>query len=431
MNYFQQIFGNSKVRNKVFYTLAILVIFRIGTYIPVPMVNQAALASFSSSANGIFDFINILGGGAFKQFSIFAMSVSPYITASIIVQLLSMDVIPALSAWNKEGVNGKKKLNMTTRVLSLVFAFVQGLAIAIGLNAYTNGQLLTVTNGDFWPFILIATVLTAGTAILVWLGDQITKKGIGNGISMLIMAGIISQLPGQISTIWTTYTTTPIDWLNIVTMVIVYALMFALMILVIYMQEATRKIPIQHANVSSRAIGANAKSNFLPLKVNSAGVVPVIFASALISLPVTIASFFPENTTAIWINENMQLTNWAGFSLYIVLIISFCFFYAFIQVDPEKMAKNLAKQNTFIPAVRPGKATETYLSTVLTRLTFVGALYLAFLAAIPLVIGIVTGLPASVQIGGTSMIIVAGVAIETTKQIERISSSRQYKGYFS
>lgn len=419
----------SKLAKRIWFTVFILFIFRLGAMIPTPLINGEALRSYmesSSGAGGLFDFINLIGGGSFKRFSVFAMSVSPYITASIIVQLLSQDVIPILSRWGKEGVNGKKKSHMLTRVLSLILAFVQAIAIALGFNAYTNGTLLTITNGDYTPVILVAIILTAGTAILIWLGDLITKHGIGNGISIIILAGIISQLPSEIMNIWNTYMVEGATATNYATMILVYLILLLLVVIVVYMQEATRKIPIQYANVTAKESAVSDK-NYLPLKINSAGVIPVIFASAIISLPVTVAGFFSATDWGKWVTENLTLTaNW-GFALYVVMTIAFTFFYAYVQIDPEKMSENLGKQNAFIPNVRPGEETRKYISGVLGRLTCSGAIYLAVVVSIPLILSRVAGI--NVIIGGTSIIILAGVALETVKQMRMQSSSRSYTNF--
>lgn len=410
------------------FTLFVLLIYRLGSLLPVPFINQAAWQqSFADQDGSIFDFLNVLGGGAFKQFSIFALSVSPYITASIVVQLLSQDVVPVLTRWQKEGVNGKRKRGTLTRILALVLGFTQGLALAISYNIADSGKLLTVA-GNYEIFVYVAIMLTAGTAVLMWLSDMITKHGIGNGVSMIILSGIISQLPSQITNIWDhfngdTSTFANGQWISAA----MYVFLLLTMIIVVYMQEAERRIPIQYTN-ATMLTKVKKSVTYLPLKLNSAGVIPVIFANAIITLPITISSlFFKDSTQGQWIIQNLKMTETIGFSLYLGLTFIFTYFYSFIQIDPEKVAENLGKQNSFIPGVRPGEETQKYVSKVLWRITTVGAIYLTLLVALPVLIEMF--LEVQISLGGTSIIILTGVALETVRQMRNQYTVQKYTNY--
>ncbi|MGL5041920.1 MAG: preprotein translocase subunit SecY [Culicoidibacterales bacterium] len=412
---------------RILFTIFILFIFRLGSVLPVPFINQAVWQrSFANQGGGLFDFLDFLGGGAFKQFSIFALSVSPYITASIVVQLLSQDVIPILTRWQKEGVNGKRKKGTLTRILSLILAFTQGTALALSYNMASGGATLT-TAGNNFIFVYVAIILTAGTAVLMWLADLITKRGLGNGVSMIILAGIISQLPNQFVTIWKHFNgETPIANGQILS-VLMYVFLLLLVIIVVYMQEAERRLPIQYTN-ATMLTKVKKSVTYLPLKLNSAGVIPVIFANAIITLPITISSiFFASNETGKWIITNLKMTAPIGLTLYLVLTFLFTFFYSFIQIDPEKVAENLAKQNSFIPSVRPGKETQKYVTKVLWNITTVGAIYLTLLVATPVLIEMFLGV--QISLGGTSIIILTGVALETVRQLRNQSSVQKYTNF--
>jgi len=415
---------NIDLRKRILFTLLIFVVYRVGSYIPVPMINTTVLgAMINTSALG---FIDALSGGALKRFSLFAMSISPYITASIVIQLLQMDVIPTLSEWAKEGETGKRKLNQLTRYMALVLAFIQSITMAIGFNLMYGGILLQ--SHSIWAYIYIAIVMTAGTAVLLFLADQITSKGIGNGTSMIIVAGIVSRLPVMIGDLYTYYLS-DITLTNVLAAISIIALLVLTIIAVVYLQNATRKIPIQYANRHNAAQLSGRKDSFIPLRLNSAGVIPVIFAVSLVSLPLTIVSFFPESGVTNVLQAVFDYTRPIGFILYVALIIGFTYFYAFVQVSPEKVAENLKKQGSYIPGVRPGVDTEEYLSKVLSRITFIGAIYLVIIACLPILLGILTDLPPSIQIGGTSLLIVVGVAIETAKQIQTKTMDQKYQGF--
>ena len=421
---FSKIWKNADLRKKILFTLMIFVVYRIGSYIPVPTINTSVLEA--SAQTPMLGFFDTLSGGALKRFSLFAMSISPYITASIVIQLLQMDVVPILSEWAKEGETGKRKLNQLTRYVTLVLAFVQAIAMSIGFDLGYQGILLE--SHSVITYLYIALTMTAGTAVMIFLADQITSKGIGNGTSMIIVAGILSRVPYMLNDLYTKYLVN-ITVSNVLAFISVLALLALTIIAVIYLQSATRKLPIQYANRHNSAQLSGRKDSFIPLKLNSAGVIPVIFAASLVSLPLTVVNFLPESGVTNVIKAIFNYQQPIGFILYVVLIVAFTYFYAFVQVSPEKVADNLKKQGSYIPGVRPGVDTEEYLSKVLSRITFIGAIYLVVIAGLPIVFGAITDLPSSVEIGGTSLLIVVGVAIETAKQIQTKTMDQKYKGF--
>ena len=427
MGVLKKTFQNADLRKRILFTLMIFVIYRVGSFITVPGVDNTVL--YGTMDTTVLGFMDVLSGGALSQFSVFAMSISPYITASIVIQLLQMDVIPVLSEWSKEGETGKRKLNQLTRYMSLILAFIQAIVMAIGFNFMVGGVLLQTQ--VWWIYLYIALIMTAGTAILLFLADQITSKGIGNGTSMIIVAGIMSRMPSMVTDIYNRYLT-DITVFNIIGFISVVALMVLTIILVIYLQSATRKLPIQYANRHNSAQLSGQKDSFIPFKLNSAGVIPVIFASSLISLPIMVARFMPGTQTAEILDMifNFQ-ERWIGLLIYVVLIGVFTFFYAFVQVSPEKIAENLKKQGSYIPGIRPGDDTENYVSKILGRVTFIGAIYLIFIASLPILLGFIPRLdmPQSVQIGGTGILIVVGVALETAKQISNRNQEKEYRGF--
>ena len=421
---FSKVWKNADLRKKILFTLMIFIVYRIGSYIPVPTINTSVLEA--SAQTPMLGFFDTLSGGALKRFSLFAMSISPYITASIVIQLLQMDVVPILSEWAKEGETGKRKLNQLTRYVTLVLAFVQAIAMSIGFDISMNGVLLE--SHSIVTYLYIALTMTAGTAVMIFLADQITSKGIGNGTSMIIVAGILSRVPYMLNDLYTKYLAN-ITVSNVLAFVSVLALLALTIIAVIFLQSATRKLPIQYANRHNSAQLSGRKDSFIPLKLNSAGVIPVIFAASLVSLPLTVVNFLPESGVTNVIKAIFDYSQPIGFILYVVLIVAFTYFYAFVQVSPEKVAENLKKQGSYIPGVRPGVDTEEYLSKVLSRITFIGAIYLVVIAGLPILFGAITDLPSSVEIGGTSLLIVVGVAIETAKQIQTKTMDQKYRGF--
>ena len=406
---------NKDIRKRVGFTLMALFVFVVGATIPVPGTEGAI------SDLGIWDLYDAIAGGALKQFSIFALGVMPYISASIITSVLQMDIVPYFTELKESGAAGRQKINQINRYLGLIIAFLQGFAMAF---AFVKGSNVTA-----FTYIKIATILTGGTAFLLWLGDQITQKGIGNGVSLLIMAGIISTIPNMFSS---TFKALVLD--NTSSMAIGIA-SFALFIIayiliivgIVFIECSERRIPIQYANQSSSAYGA--KQNYIPFKLNSASVMPVIFASVIFSIPTFIAGLMDKNSAFVeFVTKYVNYTTPVGFCTYVIIIMLFSFFYTFLTVNPEELSKNLNRQGGYIPGVRPGKETKDYISTVLGRITLVGALFIVLIAGLPIVFGsfIPTSLPSNVSIGGTSILIVVGVALETWKQLESSLVNRSY-----
>lgn len=407
---------NKDLRVRIVFTLFALTIFILGTLIRVPGTDDL------TSNLGFLELLNTMGGGAMKNFSIFALGVMPYITASILMQLLQMDIIPYFTELQKQGHTGRQKLNQITRYAGIAFAFIEGYAFAFAF----------IKNGQPLEYMYIATVLTAGTAFLLWLGDQITQKGIGNGVSLIIMAGILATLPSMFITAFNdlvSFGATQELVLGIIKFVLFVIVYFAIVIGVIYMQEAERKIPIQYANKST-GYGNNAQS-FMPIKINTAGVVPVIFASSLMSVPGIIAQFVKNEGFAVFVQKYLTYTTPVGFVIFALLIFFFAYFYTFIQLKPEEFAKNLSDNGGYIPGIRPGDETKKFISTVLKRITVLGATFLVVIAGLPIIFSSLTSLPTSVTIGGTGLLIVVGVALETYKQLEGSLLTRNYKRGYS
>lgn len=417
------------------FTVLCLFIWRIGVHIQLPFV-EITKEFDSLSETNIFGFLDIFSGGALSQFSVLALGISPYITSSIVVQLLAMDIIPAFKEWSEEGETGKAKLNQWTRYIALFLAFVQALALVIALEVTYSGQLFQyVPNLEYnaFIFVYIALVLTAGTAFTLWLADQITMRGIGNGSSLMIVAGIIAGFPSMFVSLYNQYLGESVSNAptvgNILTFVFIVLLFLAIIVAVVWMEGLQRKIPIQYANRPAASKMRGKQDSDIPLKLNSASVIPVIFASTLMSLPMTILNFVEGES--IWWEMVFSYEKPIGFALYIVLIFVFSFFYSFLQIDPDKMSDNLKKQNAYILGVKPGEETAAFISSVLFKITLLGATYLAVLAALPIVIAQIFDLSASVQIGGTSLMIVVGVAIETVQQLKTESQAQEYHGFMA
>lgn len=419
------------LRRRILFTLFVLIVYRIGAFIPVPNINTAILQATDRQQADVFGLLNTFSGGALFQFSIFAMGIMPYITSSIIVQLLSMDVIPTFAQWAKEGEVGRKKLGQITRYGTIGLGLIQAFGLAIGFNRIYNSQL--VINPDFATYALIALVLTAGTAFLMWLGEQITEFGIGNGISILIFAGIVAQFPSQTQAIYLRLFKDAGDaiFLNVVKLLVILIAIILIVAGTIYVQQGIRKIPVQYAK---RVVGRKmygGQSTHIPLKVNAAGVIPVIFALSLLMFPSTIAQFWRGNPVADWIIKNFNYTQALGMALYVLLIIGFTYFYTFVQINPLQMADQMKKNGGYIPGIRPGKTTAVYLTRVMNRITLSGAIFLAAISILPVAFTTLANLPNSVRIGGTSLLIVIGVALETMKQIESQLIKRHYKGFIN
>ncbi|MBM7646879.1 preprotein translocase subunit SecY [Scopulibacillus daqui] len=413
-----------EIRRKVIFTLLMLIVFRIGTFIPVPNVNSDVIKFNSSS---VFGFLNTFGGGALQHFSIFSMGIMPYITASIIMQLLQMDVVPKFTEWSKQGEMGRRKLTQVTRYGTVILGFIQAIGLSIGFNAQFPGL---IENPSIVTYLLVALVLTAGTTFLMWLGEQITAHGVGNGISIIIFAGIVARIPTSINQIYAQrFEHASNIFLQIVTLLVILLAILIIVVGTIFVQQGVRKLPIQYAK---QTVGRNTyggQSTHLPIKINAAGVIPVIFAISLMITPPTVARFFPSNAFTRWVIHTFDYTTATGMIIYALLIIAFTYFYTFVQVNPEKMADNLKKQGGYIPGIRPGRNTEKYVTRILYRLTLVGSIFLAIIAILPMLFANIAKLPATVQIGGTSLLIVVGVALDTMKKIESQLVKKNYKGF--
>lgn len=416
------------IRQRLLFTFLMLLVFRVGSQITVPGVNSSAIEAIASQ--GLFGMLNTFGGGALSQYSVFALGVSPYITASIVVQLLQMDIVPRFVEWSKQGEVGRRKLNQFTRYFTIVVAFVQSIGLSIGFNALSNYGL--VNNPGPQTYLTIALILTAGTMFLTWIGDMITVHGIGNGVSILIFGGIVARLPQGFYKFYMNYFHgTPLNknWNNLGFTVGLTLAMILIVVYVVVMESAQRRLPIQY---SRRATGSH-ETSWLPLKINSSGVIPVIFASSILMAPATVLNLFQGQMGGKkWFQILMEVFNMQtklGASIYIIMIIVFTYFYAFVQVNPEKVAENLQKQGSYIVNVRPGRETEEYLSTLLIRLSTVGAFYLALISLLPMIASSIWDLPPEIRMGGTSLLIVVGVALEAARQIEGRMVTRRYIGF--
>ncbi|MBR4378395.1 MAG: preprotein translocase subunit SecY [Bacilli bacterium] len=433
------ILKNKEIMTRIMFTIMIFLVIRIGAAITVPGVTvgeELGNAMNSASAVALMD---MLGGGALESFSIFALGVSPYITAQIIIQLLSKDVLPALTELSKQGQYGRKKTEMATRYLTLMLGAVQAYGI---IKTMENGEYVTVNNPGFWTYAYIVTIMLAGAMTVMWLGDQITDKGLGNGISMVIFAGIVRGLPNKIKTAFTTWVGTgevykepPLvikGWILFLLYILAFILILAF---VVFIELAKRKIPVQHTGKSGGQTAAMSRASFLPIKVNSAGVIPVIFASSIMMTPTVIASFISSDTPK-WLGifsytEMYDMGSWKmpwGLLIYITLIMLFAFFYATLQIDPEQLAENFRKNGSYIPGVRPGNETERYVKKVVNRVTCIGALALTFIAALPVVLSLsgLFGNNSSLAIGGTGLIIAVGVSLELNDQVNGLLAGKTF-----
>ena len=423
------------VRKRLLYTLLLIVLFRLGCYITVPGVNTITLNEAMSSQNGIAGFIDIISGGAFSRFSVFAMSISPYITASIVVQLLAM-IIPSLEKLAKEGgEEGRKVMNRWTKIITLILSLVE--AIGIYLSYKSSGIFI---NAGWLTGILIVTSLVAGTSLLMWLGEQITSKGIGNGISIIIFIGIISGLPGAVTTIWNLIVTSSgFSTIGLITALGIIVGAIILVAGVVFVQQAERRVPVQYSKKVQGRKMVGAQSTHIPLKLVMAGVMPVIFASSFMTFPAMIISMFADvqNLTGFWagvykfsIATSSASVGW-GYSLanaivYLLLIMGFTFFYTYATFNPAEVSNNIKKNGGFIPGIRAGKPTTDYLSSIITKLTIFGGFFLSVIAIIPMLLRFTS---LNVSFGGTSILIVVGVALETVQQLEGQLVMRHYKGF--
>lgn len=402
-----------------------LLVFRIGAHIPIPFMNRELLTDMMGSG-GIFDFFNTFSGGSLKRFSVFALSIMPYITASIIIQLLTV-VIPYLERLSKEGEEGRKKIVQYTRYGTVVLGFINGLGLTIGL----RGALVIPDESYRIPiYLMIALVLTAGTAFLMWLGEQITERGIGNGISIIIFAGIVAGVPDAIKYLAGLLMVGEIGWFSILSLLIISALIIAG---VVFIQEGQRRIPVQYAK---RVVGRKVyggQSSHIPLKVNQAGVIPIIFGISLMAFPATIATWLPQNSGFAlfankWLTMNGSIYSIPYLTVYALLIIFFTYFYTGITFNPVDVAENLKKYGGFIPGIRPGRPTSDYLFKILGKVTMAGGLFLALIAVLPSLVMGITGIE-NIYLGGTSLLIVVSVALDTMKQMEAQLMQRHYQGF--
>ncbi|MFD1430662.1 preprotein translocase subunit SecY [Lacticaseibacillus mingshuiensis] len=418
-----------EIRNKILFTLGVLLVYRLGAQISVPGVNAGAIAGLSKG--GLVPLFDTVSGGGLAQYSIFSMGVSPYITAQIVVQLLQMDIVPKFVEWSKQGEVGRRKLNQWTRYLTIFLGFFQAIGITAGFQALSQNGLLT-SAPTAMTYVQIGIILTGGTMLLTWMGEQITDKGIGNGVSMIIFAGIIARLPSGFYSLINDNLLRGETSDHIKGAFFLLALIVLILIVVTFVtwvQQANYKIPIQY----TRRVAATGSESYLPLKINVAGVIPVIFASSFIVTPQTILMGLQSKfQDAGWYQTlsnifNMQTT--VGTIIYTVLIVVFTFFYAFVQVNPEKVAENLTKQGSYIIGVWPGKETEKYLSALLIRLSTVGALFLGLVALMPQLAANIWGLPQSIGLGGTSLLIVVMTAIELVRQLNGLLMKREYVGF--
>ena len=424
-NKLKLILNNKSIMKKIGITFLILFIYKVFSFIPVPLLQVDAITSVINQSS-FFDFLDTFSGGALGRFSIMALGISPYITASIVVQILQMDIIPLFKEWGEQGEAGKRKVNKVTRYLAMILAFFNALAIILGLSSSLGNELQLGVDPSVMVYIYMALVVTTGTAIILWLSDNVTRHGVGNGSSMIIAAGILTSVPTAMLKVWNQYITNGTGTKSVILYIVIMLLYVAVILGVTYMQIATRKIPVQYANRQQKT-----ESN-IPIKLNSAGVMPVIFASTLMSIPSTIAGFMSASTSSgwgYWVDQICNYSNTIGFIVYIALIYVFSFFYSFLTIDPEKIADNLSKQNAFVPGVRPGEDTHDFVARVLFKVTLIGATYLAILSAIPIITTKIFSLDSSVTIGGTSLLIVVGVAVETLKQIETEAVGTTYKGF--
>ena len=403
------------LRKKMIFTLLMLVVYRLGSFIPVPCMNRDALAQLIESG-GLLGFFDVISGGAFKNFAIFAMNITPYINSSIIMQLLTI-AIPSLEALAKEGEEGRKKIAQYTRYGTVILALIQAIALSIGLKRY-------LIKTDFISVALVALSLTAGTAFLMWLGELITEKGVGNGISLIIFAGIVSRVPIGINHLFQLYKAKTVSIIELIGFVIIAILIIMGVVLI---QEGQRRIPVQYAK---RVVGRKmygGQSSHIPLKVNQAGVIPVIFAMSILEFPKQIVGFFPGSGAYNFFNKYFAWDSWIHGVIYALLIIGFTYFYTAVTFNPIEVANNIKKYGGFIPGIRPGKPTADFIQKSLSRITLVGAIFLAFIAILPMFLMKFTNI--KISFGSTSLLIIVSVAMETVQQIEAQMIMRNYQGF--
>ncbi len=432
-------FRVAEIRKKLVFTLLMVVLVRLGCQIPTPGINMDYVSQVLNSLSGTsFNFINVITGSSLATMSIFALNISPYITSSIIVQLLTI-AIPRLEELSKEGEEGKKTINKITRYLTVALGFIQAGSMAIGFGSSY------LTNYTWYNVLLVALVMTAGTAALMWIGERITEKGVGNGISILLLVNILSGLPNDFRTLYATFVRGQGWTLGILISILILALLLALVVFVIYLQDGERRVPVQYAKKMQGRKQVGGQSSNIPIKVNTAGVIPVIFASSLLSIPSMIAGFAGKdisNPTTVgghiikalsqnyWCNPKEPIYT-LGLLIYLALLVVFAYFYTSITFNPTEVANNMKKQGGFIPGIRPGKPTSDYLNKILNYIVFIGVVGLAIVAVIPIILTGLFGVGASLCFFGTSLIIIVGVILETLKQVESMMTVRNYKGFLN
>ena len=407
-----------ELRKKMLFTLLMLAVFRLGTFIPVPGLNSAALEQLVADGSSLFALMDSFSGGAFSNATIFAMSITPYINSSIIMQLLAV-AIPALERVSKEGEEGRKKIASWTRYVTIILALIQATGLYFGIEG-------AVENPGVLSFITIVATFTAGTAFLMWLGEKITENGVGNGISLIIFAGILAGMPGLVGDLYKNFAA---GMLNIWALIAIALIAIAMVVFVVFINDAERRIPVQYAK---RMVGRKmygGQSTHIPIKVSMSGVMPIIFAMSIMAFPSTLINLFGAPTGGFWLKfvNFISPTSWFYIVFYVLLIVFFTYFYTAIQFNPIEIANNMKKNGGFVPGIRPGKPTSEYVARILSKITLTGALFLGIVAAVPLILGKVIGF--SISIGGTSLLIMVGVALETVKQIESQMLMRHYKGF--
>lgn len=429
LNFFKNVFKKGELRRRIIFTLGMLFVFRLGAAITIPSINADAITA-SAANSGILGIMNMLGGGMLEKFSIFSLGISPYITASIIIELLSMDVIPVLAQWQKEGNTGKKKKDRVTRYVTLVLAAIQG-----GSLTYAFDNMYGILgSSSLWNYAYVVLVMIAGSMLAMWMGDQITQKGVGNGTSLLIFTGIVASLPTNFITTFNNLVSFDKGTQTMILGILWYALFvivyLAIVIFVVFNEGAVRKIPIMYATNSNPTMRTKDTTH-MPIKINSSGVLPVIFAASVLAAPRTIISFMDSNNITRTIDTILNYQEPFGFCLYLLMIVLFAFFYSNLQIDAHKISNDLKKNGGSIPGVRTGLDTEKFISTVLNRVTVVGSIFLVIVAAIPIITPVIWSQTsnAALTLGGTGLIIITGVALETTRQIKTLITRKEYHGY--
>lgn len=429
-------FKVKEIRDRLVYTFLMMIVIRLGSQLPCPGIDSALFAEwFNSQTNGAFNFFDAITGGSFNEMSVFALSITPYITSSIIMQLLTI-AIPKLEEMQRDGEDGRKKIASITRYVTVALALIESIAMSIGF-----GRMGYLTNFNAFSVIQIVCILTAGSAVLMWIGEQITEKGVGNGISIVLVINIVSRIPADMSTLYDQFVKNQKIARGVLAAVIILAVILLTVVFVILLQDAERKIPVQYSKKIQGRKTVGGQSSFIPLKVNTGGVIPIIFAQSIMEFPVVICGLLGvDGGTSIGgkILKGLQQANWCdpsdpvlsiGLVVYLVLVVAFAYFYTSITFNPLEIADNMKKQGGFIPGIRPGKPTSEYLTKILNYIVFIGAVGLSICAIVPIFFNGVFN--ARVSFGGTSIIIIVGVVIETIKQIESRMVVRYYKGFLS